>query len=88
MAKVCSARSTGCITCEFSIKFIINTSIHYLCYNFYECFNILICIINNQLDNKTCSLVWTTSYEEANRLAELNDNDFIDALNDGLSVNF
>ncbi|XP_060834424.1 ubiquinone biosynthesis monooxygenase COQ6, mitochondrial [Rhopalosiphum padi] len=37
------------------------------------------------LDNKTCSLVWTTSYEEANRLAKLNDNEFIDALNDGLS---
>ncbi|XP_025193787.1 ubiquinone biosynthesis monooxygenase COQ6, mitochondrial [Melanaphis sacchari] len=37
------------------------------------------------LDNKTCSLVWTTSYEEANRLADLNDYEFIDALNDGLS---
>lgn len=37
------------------------------------------------LDDKTCSLVWTTSYEEANRLAELSDNEFIDALNDNLS---
>ncbi|XP_060878425.1 ubiquinone biosynthesis monooxygenase COQ6, mitochondrial isoform X1 [Metopolophium dirhodum] len=37
------------------------------------------------LDDKTCSLVWTTSYEEANRLAELSDNEFIDALNDSLS---
>lgn len=37
------------------------------------------------LDDKTCSLVWTTSYEEAKRLAELSDNEFIDALNDSLS---
>ncbi|KAL5239980.1 hypothetical protein ACI65C_007390 [Semiaphis heraclei] len=37
------------------------------------------------LDDKTCSLVWTTSYEEAKRLLELSDSQFIDALNDSLS---
>lgn len=48
----------------------------------------MICTIKKQLDDKTCSLVWTTSYEEANRLTELSDNEFIDALNDSLSVHF
>lgn len=38
------------------------------------------------MDNQTCSLVWTTSLEEAQRLVELSDNDFINALNDVLSV--
>jgi len=32
--------------------------------------------------------VWTTSYEEANRLVELSDSQFIDTLNNGLSVHF
>lgn len=51
-------------------------------------FYTLICSINKQLDGKTCSLVWTTSYEEAKRLVELSDSQFIDVLNDSLSVNF
>jgi len=38
------------------------------------------------LDNETCSLVWTTSLEEAKHLKELSDNEFIEVLNGVLSV--